>query len=394
MDSARHTREAGTLPRPLVALAAMALVTGTGVALWLLPAQASSEWASPARTAMTDRRVMVEPAAAVRARQPEITTPTGEASDPAAPGPSGDPPAGLSAGSSEEPSEEPSDGPPGNLAERPPGGPSGFVTFVDAVRHPKFDVPAPVHRTGARWYTIGHLTAGSDGCTPKWDGALDDSRNPVADRLARLRAQGGQASLAFGGPSGRELSATCGSETRLVAAYQQVLDAYGLTTIDFEVRDSADTTATRRRAAAIATLQRKAWHDGRPLTVTFTLPATEAGLSVTDRDMVRATRDAGIEIRAVNLLVPFKPGVDGNVARMMTTAKAAHSQLGWALSTAGRSCWQRIALTPVLVSPQDLSVDRARLLVDFQMKSGLAWLSVRGARPSDSVARLLGTTQD
>lgn len=346
------------MPRPLVALSATALVAGTGAALWFLPAEARPEWAAPASVAQP--KIIVQPVMVARTPEPRITA---EAPQPA---------------TAPEPVRA--------------GGPSGFVTFVDAVHHPRFDLPATARRTGVRWYTIGHLTAGQDGCTPKWGGVVDQSRNPVANRIARLRAQGGEAGLAFGGPSGDELSATCDSETRLLAAYRRVVGAFGLTTIDFEVRDSADAAATRRRAAAIVALQRDARENGRPLAVSFTLPAAETGISPADRDMVRATREAGAEISTVNLLVPFKPAADGNVARTMTTAKAAHAQIGWALGATGRSCWQRMGVTPVLVSAQDLSLDRARRLVDFQAKEDLALLSVRGARPADAVSRLLGTS--
>jgi hypothetical protein len=220
----------------------------------------------------------------------------------------------------------------------------------------------------------------------------DLSGNPVAARISGLRKRGGEAILAFGGATGRELSATCDSDTLLLSAYRKVIGAFDVTTIDFEVRDSTDTAVSRRRAAAIVALQREARKDGGALAVNFTLPATTSGLYLADMDMVRATHAAGAEISTVNLLVPFKPGADGNVARLMAAARASHIQLARALDVTGRAGWQRLALTPILVGSDDLSLDRARLMARFRTEADLAWLSIRGATPADSVTHTLAAS--
>ncbi|WP_449064435.1 hypothetical protein [Planomonospora algeriensis] len=54
-----------------------------------------------------------------------------------------------------------------------------------------------------------------------------------------------------------------------------------------------------------------------------------------------------------------------------------------------RSAWRRIALTPVLAGPSDLSPADARKLAGFAARHGLAWISTRGAVPAPEVARLL-----
>ncbi|GII27433.1 glycoside hydrolase family 18 protein [Planotetraspora mira] len=351
MDSARHTREAGNPPRLLVMLGAVALVTTTGVALWLLPAQMRADWGSSP-----------EPTRSLAAAQPPLTADPGTPSAP----PSGAPTPGRAHTSR----------------------PSGYVGFVDATRNPRFDLSANARRTGIRWYMVGHLTAGLDGCSPIWDGApgRDDL---VADRIDRLRAQGGDAGLAFGGPYGPELSATCPSQARLTEAYQQMIDAFRPIAIDFELGDQGDGATVERRGVVIATLQHEAQDAGRPLGVTFTLPVTEDGLAPAHADMLRATHEAGAEIDTVNLLMRFVPGSRDNLRRLSVAARSAHAQLEQALGVGGRAGWQRMGLTPVLVSPDDLSVSEAERLLAFRSRTGLAWLSVRGARPADDVLRLL-----
>ncbi|GGK85699.1 hypothetical protein Ppa06_45240 [Planomonospora parontospora subsp. parontospora] len=342
-SSARHAREPGTPPRALIVLASGALATVTGAALWLLPTE-TGEWGRPAR-------------AKAVAPLPAARTASGRTDAPAVPSPA--------------------------------AGPSGFVTFVDAVHDPFFHLPRAARQSGGRWFTLGHLTAGQDGCTPRWGGHQDQGVNPVANRLGRLRTAGGDAGLAFGGSAGRELASACPLPDRLAAAYRQVVGVFDVAHIDFEVRDSADHEAVRRRAAAISALQRETAGRGRPLAVSFTLPLTGRGLSPQDQLMLRTTREAGARITAVNLMVPLRPAAPGrNRLRPVAAAvRAAQPQIARALGE--RSAWRRIALTPVLAGPSDLSPADARKLAGFAARHDLAWISTRGAVPAPEVARLL-----
>lgn len=334
MGSTRPAREAGTPPRSLVLLGAVTLIAGTGLALWLLPSS-------------TEPMVVSHQVGTVRTATPPATPSTPAAPDPLPVTP-----------------------------ER------AYTEFVDA--------SAGHTAAWARWYTIGHLTAaGQDGCTLRWAGRWTGrpapGRLPITDRLALVRADGGDADIAFGGPYGPELSAACPSEARLIAAYRRVVEAFDPAGFDFEIHDSADAAATRRRAAAIARLQREARDRGRPIGVTFTLPATEHGISPADASMLRAVRTAGAEIDTVNLLVPSSRGLRG----MAAAVRSAHRQLERVLDVSGTSVWRRIALTPLLTGPRDIGVAEAKRLAAFRARHGLAWLSTRGARPPDSVVRAL-----
>lgn len=333
MSQERHKREPGNPPRILVLLAAMALTGGTGIAVWLLPAQAEL---SPPPT---------KPATVAA-----VTTPT----------------------------------PSPPVPERP----SAFVAFVDTAREPGLNLPATARRTGLRWFTLGHLVAGRDGCSPRWGGQLDPASNPVANKIGRLRAEGADAGLAFGGTAGRELSAACTSPDALAAAYRRAIAAFHATYVDFEIRDSADTATTLRRAAAIRTLQRES-----PLAVSFTLPIDGTGLARADQDLLRLTREAGAEIGTVNLLAAIEPQAAGlaRMRRLATAVRTAERQLAEALGTA--DAWSRIALTSVLVSPADLSQIDARKLTTFAARHELAWLSLRGAAPAREASEILWRTR-
>ncbi|GAA2871907.1 hypothetical protein GCM10010517_32230 [Streptosporangium fragile] len=342
-QATRRAREPGVPPRPLVALASVLLAAGTGVAIWLLPGRTDGDWAGRPGTG-------------------------------AAPAPA----TGATAGRTAEQGAAPA------VAR-----PSGFVTFVDAVRDPLFDLPKVARKSRVHWFTVGHLTAGHHGCVPRWGGTREQDGAPVADRLGRLRAAGGDAGLAFGGPAGRELAAACADQARLTAAYRQAIRAFDASYIDFELHDRADAATVFRRARAIATLQREAARAGRPLTVSFTLPVTAAGLSRSDQEMLRATRAAGAEIAAVNLLTPVDHGAGGQ-RRLLPVASAVRSAQPQIARSLGESAaWHRIALTPVLTGSGDLTEGDARKLLAFTNRNNLAWLSARGAALTPDVTRFL-----
>ncbi|MFJ2029806.1 hypothetical protein [Streptosporangium sp. NPDC087985] len=346
-SAARRPREPGTPPRSLVVLASAALVTGTGFAIWLLPAETDG-WAGAARAP----RAGVEP--------PRLTTRTAAAQRP-----------------------EPVLPPPVTVR------PSGFVPFVDPGHDPHFNLPRAARENHVRWFTLGHLTAGQNGCTPVWAGRREQDDSPIPSGLGRLRAAGGDAGLAFGGRAGSELAVACADVGHLTAAYRQAVGAFGVTYIDFEVREPDDDGTVLRRAGAITALQREAAAKGRPLTVSFTLPVTGAGLTLRDQAMLRSTREAGVEIAAVNLLAPIRRTLTGraDLHAVAVAVRAAQPQIARSLGEA--ASWHRIALTPVLSGPQDLTAADARKLTAFTTRNGLAWLSTRGAAPSPEVARLL-----
>jgi hypothetical protein len=319
------------LPRPLAVLGALALTAATGVAIRMLPAGAAP---APEPTQVAEHTPVVSAA----------------------------------------------------LAEEP----ARFVGFVDTAEDPGFDLPAESRRTGVRRYALGHLVSGGDGCVPKWNGPLDRRGNPVANRIGRLRALGGDAAPVFGGPDGQELAVTCRRPGGLASAYRRVVGVFDAAAIDFEVRDSADRAAVLRRARAIHAVQRE-----RRLRVGFTLPLHPYGLSSDDVEMLRATQQAGATIATVNLLSRIEPRTapTGRLLRVAAAVRAARDQIAEAQGLPDpEEAWPRVALTPVLDGRTDLSEPDARALAAYASRHGLAWLSLRGVAPKADVSRIFWST--
>ncbi|NUT40389.1 MAG: hypothetical protein HOV86_10395 [Thermoactinospora sp.] len=328
-----HRRAPGTLPRSISILAALTLAAATGTAVWLLPTTAAPER---------------EPEDSARAAggQPVAVT------------------------STPTPSQR--------------RHPTTFVSYVNTARSPDLNLPDHAQRTGVRWYLLGHIVAAPDGCSPKWSGQLDPAGDPVANRLTRLRSEGGDALLAFGGPGGRDLAATCRKPLQLAQAYRHALDAVGATHADFEA-DDGDPVTTARRARAIRLLQQQ-----RPLHVTFSLPLDRAAA------VLKATHDAGAVVDTINLLAPIEPQTApaGRMQRLAGALRTAQRQIAVSQRlTDPASAWRRMAVTAVLVAPGDMSSLDARKLTTFAARHGLAWLSLRGAVPATTVTGILRRTR-
>ncbi|GAA4070983.1 hypothetical protein [Nonomuraea soli] len=327
-----HRRAPGTLPRSVSILSALALAAATGTAVWLLPTTAAPE-REPVDSARAGRQPVAVTATPTPSRRRDPTT---------------------------------------------------FVSYVNTARTPELNLPDDAQRTGVRWYLLGHIVAAPDGCTPKWSGQLDPAGNPVANRLTRLRSEGGDALLAFGGPGGRDLASTCRKPLQLAQAYRNALDGVGAAHADFEA-DDGDPATTARRARAIRLLQQQ-----RPLHVTFSLPLDKAAA------VLKATHDAGAVVDTVNLLAPIEPQTApaGRMQRLAQALRTAQRQIAVSQRlTDPASAWRRMAVTAVLVAPGDMSRLDARKLTTFAARHGLAWLSLRGAVPASTVTGILRRTR-
>src|SRR5206468_1781208 len=117
-----------------------------------------------------------------------------------------------------------------------------------------------------------------------------------ADQVSALRSMGGDVIVSFGGAANQELAQSCTTVDALAAQYQAVVDAYGLTSIDFDVEGAAvaDAASIDRRSKAIAQLQHS-----RKLQVSLTLPVLPTGLTPDGLKVVRSARDNGVDVSVV-----------------------------------------------------------------------------------------------
>ncbi|NBM20848.1 cellulose binding domain-containing protein, partial [Streptomyces sp. GC420] len=162
---------------------------------------------------------------------------------------------------------EPATTAPAPTATATDGTTARFAPYIDTSLYPAYDMLGTADSTGVKEFNLAFITSGGS-CAPLWGGVTDLGSDKVAAQIGRLRARGGDVRVSFGGAAGHELALNCSSASALADAYGKVVDAYGLTKVDFDVEGAAlpDTAANSRRAQAIAQLQKS--HPG--LDVSFT----------------------------------------------------------------------------------------------------------------------------
>jgi chitinase len=109
------------------------------------------------------------------------------------------------------------------------------------------DMTADRNATGLSYYTLAFLIPQS-GCTPMWENG-NYPLGTFTSQVAALQSAGGNVIVSFGGAAGGELAQTCTSVSSLTAAYQNVVNTYGVSRLDFDIEGSPldDTASITRR---------------------------------------------------------------------------------------------------------------------------------------------------
>ncbi|WP_103514878.1 cellulose binding domain-containing protein [Streptomyces sp. SM10] len=303
--------------------------------------------------------------------------------------PSSTPTPQESATAAPSPTAEPS-GAPGGTA-----GGAGFAPYVDTSLHPAYDLLDTASRTGVKEFNLAFITSGGS-CAPLWGGVTGLADDKVASQIAALRAEGGDVRVSFGGAAGAELALHCSSAAELATAYGKVIDAYGLTKVDFDIEGGAlpDTAANTRRSRAIARLQEE--HPG--LDVSFTLPVMPEGLTQPGVDLIADAKENGVAIAAVNVMaMDYGPSYSGDMGDYATqAATATQAQIKGVLGLSDTAAWRTVAVTPMIgvndVATEIFTVEDATQLVKFAQEKGVGrlamWSGTRdaqcagGARPT------------
>jgi hypothetical protein len=190
------------------------------------------------------------------------------------------------------------------LADWPP---QFSAPYVDMAAHPMYDISAVARTHGIKFYTLAFITADPQN-RPAWGGYAEyvagDSPwdKLMKSQIESVRVAGGDVMVSFGGAAGKELAETITDIATLTAAYRQVIDAYKLTHIDFDIEGAAqrDRASIDRRSRAIAALQREAVAAGHTLQIWFTLPILPTGLTASGLRSVKSAIEHGVKIAGVN----------------------------------------------------------------------------------------------
>jgi cellulose binding protein with CBM2 domain len=275
---------------------------------------------------------------------------------------------------------------PSTSSGAPSAGAAGFAPYVDTSLFPPFNLVATAQATGVKQFNLAFVVSGG-GCTPEWGGVTAIGADPVAAQISALRAIGGDVRISFGGEDGSELAQTCTSESQLQAAYQQVISAYDVNKIDFDIEGAAvdDTAANALRDQALVALQKA----NPGLQVSFTLPVLPSGLPSDEDAVLTGAVQAGVNISAVDVMaMDFGDGAAPNPSGQMgafaiDAATATDAQVASAMGISDTAAWSKVAVTPMIgvndTSDEIFTVANAQQLVAFAQSKHLAWLSMWSA---------------
>ena len=144
--------------------------------------------------------------------------------------------------------------------------------------------------TGVTWYTMAFML-NSGNCDPKWDGGRALTGGADQTAINTIRANGGDVVISFGGAAGPWLEHTCTSGTALAAAYQKVINAYGLKAIDIDIEGTPYNTPADQQKTVDALKIIKADNPGIVTYITL-----GSGTSGPDNSLINRAAGAGLQI--------------------------------------------------------------------------------------------------
>ncbi len=184
--------------------------------------------------------------------------------------------------------------------------------------------------TGQKYYTLAFILGDPKG-QPAWDGVkkMEVAHGFYANAIQAIRAKGGDVIVSFGGADGKELALTTADPTSLAATYQQVIDRYQLTWLDFDIEGKtlANQPVNQRRNLALQQLQ--ASNPG--LRITFTLAGDPTGMESDALQLLADAKARGVRIESVNIMTMDYADEVAAGEKMgvlaVSAVKAAHAQL-------------------------------------------------------------------
>jgi chitinase len=243
------------------------------------------------------------------------------------------------------------------------------------------DMAADMAATGLKDYTLAFLTPQS-GCTPQWEDG-GNSVGSFAAQISSIQAAGGNVIISFGGePNGNtpnEIAQTCTNVSQLTAAYQNVVNTYGVTRLDFDIEGSvlSDTAATARRDQALAALQA----EDPAVQVDFTLAVAPNGLptgSGSEYALLQDAKSKGVKVSVVNIMtMDFGAGTN-DLAAAESAAQGTAGQLSSLYGISTSAAYGMMGLTPIAGTNDDgtvFSTSNASSLESFAASNGVAELS-------------------
>jgi predicted peroxiredoxin len=242
-----------------------------------------------------------------------------------------------------------------SFINNPPPASAGmiFAPYVDCTLWPNFEIQN-TSVSGIYLYTCAFIVDDqfAAGANPCWGGYSTLQMDYYQDKILALRSQGGDIIMSFGGANGIELAYAAADEFLARDAYKTVIDAYSLTSIDFDIEGflAADAASVLRRSKAMKLLQNE--YPG--LKISLTLACLPTGLTNDGLNVVQSAINQNVDISCVNLMaMDYGPATIDMGDAAISAAQALFTQLHTMYQNSGvviadSLIWRKIGITPMI----------------------------------------------
>jgi chitinase len=196
------------------------------------------------------------------------------------------------------------------------------------------DLGKVMSATGQKAFEMAFILAGG-GCVPAWNGTDPVSGDTqVAAVINEVRSHGGDVIVSAGGYAGTKLGQVCGTAAATAAAYQQVINLYGLHAFDFDLEEPEieSSAAIANELGAARIVQR----NNPGLFISVTMPATVTGADYFGQQLLDEARTLGFTPDDYTIM-PFDAGFSGGssqVAALQDFNAQLVRTFGWSSSQA------------------------------------------------------------
>ncbi|QPP06477.1 chitinase [Streptomyces bathyalis] len=245
-----------------------------------------------------------------------------------------------------------------------------------------------IKETGLTQLTMAFVLS-DGGCSPAWDGSRPLEGGVDAQTIKAVQDAGGDITPSIGGWSGNKLGEACSSAQDLAGAYQKVIDAYGLKSIDVDIESTEFENAEVRKRVIDAL---KIVKDGNAgIKVYLTFGTTPQGPNANGKDLIQKGADAGLDVDGWTVM-PFDFG-DGTTDMAAATKSAVDGlakTVGEAYGISADDAYRKAGFSSMNgktdVQGESISPADFKAMVDYAKEHHLArasFWSVNRDRPCD-----------
>jgi chitinase len=242
--------------------------------------------------------------------------------------------------------------------------------------------------TGLTQLTMAFVLS-DGGCSPAWDGSRPLEGGQDAETIKAVQDAGGDVTPSIGGWSGSKLGEVCSSAEELAGAYQKVIDAYGLKSIDVDIESTEfENAESRQRVIDALKIVKEKDADTK---VYLTFGTTPQGPNANGKDLIEKGAQAKLDVDGWTVM-PFDFG-DGTTDMAGATKSAVDGlakTVGEAYGISTDDAYRKVGFSSMNgktdVEGESVSPSDFQAMVDYAKEHHLArasFWSVNRDRPCD-----------